>query len=315
MFNSKITKVIATATIAIAPFTVMAGGKPYQKSADVSGNMVSIGSDTLLGLMTDWNKEFNKQHPGYTVDITAEGSSTAPPALISGKSQFAPMSRQMKKKESEEFLLKYGYKPTPIRVAIDALAVFVNENSKLQNLNMHQVDAIFSTSRKCSAMDDIDSWDALNVGQSGQINRYSRNNVSGTYGFFKKKALCKGDYKENNTMFFAHSEELINKIKADVNGIGYSGMGYKVPGVRGVSIAKGNTSNFVEPTAEMAASGKYPLGRYLYIYVNKAKGQPLPENVAEFLRFVLSKEGQAIVKKHSFVPLPDKIIGKSLNSL
>ena len=214
-------KLLAASSLLSLSTVVFAAGSSYQKSTDVSGSLVSIGSDTLLELMTDWNAEFKKHHSGFNIAITADGSSTAPPALIDGKSQFAPMSREMKKEESEKFLLKYGYKATPIRVAIDALEVFVNEKSKVKELNMHQLDAIFSSTRKCSDMEDIDTWDALGVGQSGQINIYSRNNLSGTYGFFKGRALCKGDYKEAHTKFFQHSEELVGEIKKDVNGIGY----------------------------------------------------------------------------------------------
>jgi phosphate transport system substrate-binding protein len=166
----------------------------YQKTQGVSGNLNSVGSDTLNNLMTLWAEGFRKKYPNVNIQIEGKGSSTAPPALIEGVAQIGPMSRAMKRGEVEAFEKKYGFKPTPIGVALDSLAVYVHKDNPIKSLSLQQVDAIFSKTRK-GGLDDISTWGQ--VGMTGEwankpVSLYGRNSASGTYGYFKKKALFKG---------------------------------------------------------------------------------------------------------------------------
>lgn len=273
--------------------------------------LVSVGSDTLEHLMSAWSAEFKKQYPDVDFDLTAAGSSTAPPALIDGSSHFGPMSRKMKSKEIKAFETKYGYKPTAVRVAIDALAVFAHEDNPISGMSLEQVDAVFSSTRKCGAGGAVSEWGDLGVADGGKIALYGRNSKSGTHGYFKKKALCKGEYA-NVVQALDSSEAIVAKVAAEPNALGYSGIGYAKPGVRAVPLTKKAGGDFVEATPENAVSGQYPLARFLYVYVNKKPGEPLPPMQSDFLRLVLSDVGQKIVSEHGFIALPEKTMSKEV---
>lgn len=286
----------------------------YTKASGVSGNISSVGSDTLANLMTLWAEEFKRLYPNVNVQIQAAGSSTAPPALAESTANFGPMSRKMKDKELAAFESKFGYKPTPIAVAIDALAVFVHKDNPIKGLSIPQVDAIFSATRKCGATGDITTWGQL--GLSGDwadrpLQLYGRNSVSGTYGYFKKKALCKGDYK-NNVNEQPGSASVVQGITKSVNGIGYSGIGYKTSGVSAVALARKDGGDFIDATPTNAANGSYPLGRFLYVYVNKQPNKALPPLETEFVKMILSKTGQLVVVKDGYIPLPAKVAAAEL---
>lgn len=289
----------------------------YTKASGVSGNLSSVGSDTLANLMTLWAEEFKRTYPNVNIQIQAAGSSTAPPALTEGTANFGPMSRKMKDKELEAFEKKYGYKPTAVPVAIDALAVFVNKDNPVKGLTIKQVDAIFSTTRKCGHNDDINTWGKAGLNgpwQKRDIQLFGRNSVSGTYGYYKKKALCKGDFK-NNVNEQPGSASVVQSVSASINSIGYSGIGYKTSSVRTVSLAKKEGKPFVDATPENAVKGSYPLSRFLYVYINKRPNKPLTPLDREFLKLVLSKQGQEVVIKDGYIPLPSKVINKQLKKL
>ena len=305
-----------TSGVAGAVQTVDAGVPEYQKASGISGNLSSVGSDTLANLMTLWAEEFNRAYPNVNIQIQAAGSSTAPPALTEGTSNLGPMSREMKDDELEAFEDKYGYKPTAIPVAIDALAVLVNKDNPVKGLTMEQVDAIFSSTNKCGGEKSIETWGDAGVAAWGakSIQLYGRNSVSGTYGYFKEHALCKGDFK-NNVNEQPGSASVVQSVTSSVNGIGYSGMGYTTSGVKMVPLAKKGSKTFVEATPENAIAGTYPLTRYLYIYVNKKPNQPLAPLDNEFIKMVLSKTGQQVVIKDGYIPLPAKVVDKVLATL
>ena len=296
--------------------TVDAGLPTYQKAAGIAGNLSSVGSDTLANLMTLWAEEFNREYPNVNVQIQAAGSSTAPPALTEGTSNLGPMSREMKDDELEAFEDKYGYKPTAVPVAIDALAVLVNKDNPIKGLTIPQVDAIFSSTLKCGNPADITTWGEAGVAAWGSksIQLYGRNSVSGTYGYFKENALCKGDFK-SNVNEQPGSASVVQSVTSSQNGIGYSGMGYTTSGVRMVPLAKKEGQPFVEAKPENALNGTYPLTRYLYVYVNKKPNQPLAPLENEFLKLVLSKSGQQVVIKDGYIPLPAKVVEKVLATL
>ena len=301
---------VAVVPIAAQPAQVDAGIAPYQKTSGISGNVNSIGSDTLNNLMTFWAEGFQKQYPNVRIQIEGKGSSTAPPALISGTAQLGPMSRAMKAEEIDEFEKKYGYKPTAIRVAVDGLAVYVNKDCPLQDLTLAQVDAIFSKTRKGGHKSKISTWG--DVGLTGEwsnrpMSLYGRNSASGTYGFFKEHALFKGDYKDE-VKEQPGSASVVQGVTEDRYGIGYSGIGYSTSGVKPVRLAKKAGETPYSTGADDVLSGRYPLSRYLYVYINKAPNEPADPLVRELLNFVLSKEGQEIVVKDGYLPVSAKIV-------
>lgn len=304
-------------TTAFAGASVDSNLHTYKRTSGVSGNLSSVGSDTLANLMTLWAEEYKRVYPNVNIQIQAAGSSTAPPALTEATSNLGPMSRKMKSKELQKFEEKYGYKPTPIRVALDALAVFVNKDNPIKGMSIAEVDAVFSSTRKCGHKKDATKWGDL--GLSGawtnrKIQIYGRNSVSGTYGYFKKKALCKGDYK-NSVNEQPGSASVVQSVTTSLNGIGYSGIGYKTSGVRAIPLTKKAGKPFIAATNENALAGKYPLARYLYVYVNKQPNKPLPPLEREFIKMVLSKVGQQVVVKDGYIPLPAKIAEKELAKL
>ena len=289
----------------------------YHRASGVSGNLSSVGSDTLANLMTLWAEEFKREYPNVNIQIQAAGSSTAPPALTEGTSNLGPMSRKMKDKEVQAFENKYGYKPTAIPVAIDALAVYVHKDNPIKGMTIPEVDAVFSSTRKCHGDKDITKWGDLGMDgawKDRSIQLYGRNSVSGTYGYFKHHALCKGDYK-NTVNEQPGSASVVQSVSSSLNGIGYSGIGYKTSGVRAVPLAKKPGDKFIEATTENALNGTYPLARFLYIYVNKHPNRPLPPLEREFVKMVLSKVGQQVVIKDGYIPLPTKVVEKELTKL
>lgn len=290
--------------------------KSYAPVSGVSGNLNSIGSDTLNNVMTLWAETFRKTYPNVNIQVEGKGSATAPPALAAGTAQLGPMSREMKPEEEDAFEKKFGYKPTRISVALDCLAVYVHKDNPVHGMTFDQLDSIFSKTRK-RGFAEITTWGQ--VGLTGDwanrpISMYGRNSASGTYLYFKEHTLDKGDYKDT-VKEQPGSAAVVNSVANDRNGIGYSGIGYKTSEVRAIPLAKSAKDKLGEPTFENALSGKYPLGRALYIYINKKPGEPLSPVVKEFLKFVLAKEGQEIVIKDGYGPLPAKVIDKQLQLL
>lgn len=289
----------------------------YKKASGVSGTLSSVGSDTLANLMTLWTEEFKREYPNVNIQVQAAGSSTAPPALTEGTANFGPMSRMMKDKEIESFEKRYGYKPTAIGVAIDALAVYVNKDNPIEQMSIAQVDALFSSTRICGHPSDVTKWGDL--GLTGEwadrnIQLYGRNSVSGTYGYFKKVALCKGDFK-NNVNEQPGSASVVQSIGTGLNAIGYSGVGYRTSSVRDVPLSKTPNGKAYGATPENAVDGNYPLSRLLYVYVNKAPNKPVSPLVREFMTLVLSKSGQEVVVKDGYVALPAKLAARELAKL
>jgi phosphate transport system substrate-binding protein len=287
--------------------------KPYQRVPGVSGTLNSTGSDTLNNLVEMWKEQFCKIYPTVTMQHRGEGSATAPPALTEGTAQLGPMSRAMRDEEIDRFEKKHGFKPTRVIVALDCLAVFVHRDNPIKGLTLPQVDAIFSKTRK-SGHPPVKTWGDL--GLTGEwanrpITLYGRNSASGTYAFFKEVTLLKGDYSDE-VKEEPGSAAVVNAVAKDRGGIGYSGIGYRTADVRAVALAKTDKDSFMEPTFENALQGTYPLGRALYIYVAKKPNAPLPPHIREFMRFVLSKEGQEIVVKDGFGALPPKVLESQL---
>ena len=287
----------------------------YGKQRGISGNLSSVGSDTLNNLMTLWSEKFKQFYPNINIQVEGKGSSTAPPALISATAQLGPMSRAMKQKELDAFESKFGYKPTPVRVAVDALAVFVNKDNPVKGLNLKQVDSLFSKSRR-RGHKEVETWGDLGVTgnwASRPISAYGRNSASGTYGFFKKLVMKKGDYKDE-VKEQPGSASVVQSVSVDPFSAGYSGIGYKTASVRALPLSETGT-NFVEPSAQNALTGEYPLARFLYIYVNKAPGKPLDPMTQEFVKMILSKEGQQVVVKGGYFPIAKAVTDEDIKKI
>lgn len=285
---------------------------PYERVSGVSGTLSSTGSDTLANLMTLWSEDFKRFYPNVTVQIQAAGSSTAPTALIQGTANIGPMSRLMREREIRDFENRYGYKPTLFAVAIDALSVFVHKDNPIEGLTLTQLDGIFSVTRNCPGAERIDRWGELGLGgswENREIQLYGRNSVSGTYGHFKERALCRGDFR-SSVNEQPGSASVVQSVAGSLNGIGYSGMGYSVSSVRAVPIAREAGEPFVEPSTDNATAGAYPMARFLYLYVNDPPERPMSPLVREFLRMVLSREGQAAVVRDGFVSFPADVAAR-----
>ena len=296
--------------------TVDAKLPDYAVTSGVSGNLNAVGSDTLINLMTFWGEGFKARYPNVNAQVEGKGSSTAPVALTTGAANVGPMSREMKSSEVAAFAGKFGYKPTKIAVAIDALAVFVHKDNPVSGLSLSQVDGIFSSTRKRGGQ-DINTWgDAKLTGAfaSKTISAFGRNSASGTYGFFKETSLKNGDYK-SSIKEQPGSSAVVQGVAAELSGIGYSGIGYKTSGVKALALSVEDGSPFIEANYANCLNGTYPLARYLYVYVNKAPSKDMDKLTSEFMTFVVSKQGQEITIKDCYFPLPPEVSAEGRASL
>ena len=290
---------------------------PYQTVSGISGQLKSVGSDTLNEVMELWVKDFNQRYPDAKIIVEGKGSATAPPALLDGISQLGPMSRPMSAAESEAFEKKYGYKVSDFAVAVDALAVYVNKDNPIKCLAMEQVDRMFSARRLGSGGRSINTWgDAGLTGEwaSQPIVMYGRNDISGTYEFFKEHALYNGEFKPEVKQQ-PGSEAVVSNVAKDKFAIGYSGIGYKTDGVRTVPLAVSFGRDCADTSAKSTSAGKYPIARFLYIYFNKKPNEPIDPLRREFIKYILSKDGQTQTEKSGFYPITNEIREKELKKL
>jgi phosphate transport system substrate-binding protein len=286
----------------------------YKPVGGVSGNIKSVGSDTMNNLMALWGEGFRRIYPNVQIEIEGKGSTTAPPALIEGTANFGPMSREMKKAEIDKFNAKFGYDPTKLRTSIDMLAIYVHKDNPIKSLTLQQVDAIFSKNRKAGYDKNIQTWGDLGLtGEWAQkpISLYGRNAASGTYGFLKEHVLQNGDYKDS-VKEQPGSSAVVQGVASDKYAIGYSGIGYKTADVRAVSLAKTAKSKPIAAVPENAYTGEYPLSRYLLIYVNYKPNSQLDPLRREFIKYILSKQGQQDVIKDGYFPVTAQIGTKAL---
>ncbi len=287
----------------------------YERVSGVSGNLNSIGSDTLNNLLLLWAEGFREIYPNVNIQIEGAGSSTAPVALIEGTAQIGPMSREMRGTEIERFESAHGYAPTAVRVAIDGIAVYVHRENPIEGLTLQQVDGIFSGTNRLGGS-TLNTWgDAGMTGDWGNrsISIYGRNSASGTYGFFRDVALGGGDFR-SEVAEQPGSSAVVQGVASDRFGIGYSGIGYRTSGVRTVPIST-DGENYYEVSAENCVTGDYPIARFLFLYVNKNPREEMDTLTYEFLRFGLSRQGQEIVAQDGFFPLPAAVAQQVLDSL
>jgi phosphate transport system substrate-binding protein len=289
---------------------------PYKPIPALSGRLKSVGSDTLLHEMQLWAEGFRSIYPAIQIDVEGKGSNTAPPALLSGEAQLAPMSRQMTPDEIDAFKSKYGYKPTGVLVAVDALAIYVHKDNPVPCLNIEQLDRIFAAdpgNRAKSAR----TWG--DVGLTGEwaakpISAFGRNSLSGTYKFFRQNVLAGRDFREA-VQQQAGSEAVVSGVAGNPEAIGYSGIGYKTADVRAVPIAASAGKTCFGSGFENTYSRKYPLARGLYVYLLKDPKAPIDTLSGEFVRYILSRDGQAQAKKGGYYPITRNIREHELTRL
>jgi len=304
------------ARLPAGPPAAVAGLPPYIRApGEVAGTVTSVGSDTMNNLVALWAEGFKSFYPNVREAIEGKGSASAPPALTEGTCSFGPMSREWKPSEIDLFQERHGYPPTVVPVAIDMLVIFVHRDNPLESLSLEEIDAIFSKNRKGGLADEIRTWGELGLGgewRDRPISLYGRNASSGTYGFFKEVALFKGDFrpvvKEQ-----PGSSAVVQAVASDRYGMGYSGVGYRTADVRAVPLRpRGGRPIPAEPLR--AYTGEYPLTRFLLLSVNHRPGGDLDPLRREFLRYVLSGNGQADVAKDGYLPVTPALARRGLGA-
>jgi phosphate transport system substrate-binding protein len=309
---------IAANIAAISAAIALDQGLPaYQAVAGISGQIKSVGSDTLNIEMTLWAKGFKDLYPGVNIEIEGKGSATAPPALLQGLAHFGAMSRPMTAEEIDAFETKYGYKASGFRVAVDALAVYVNKDNPIRCLTLQQLNRIFSSTYKVAGGGNIKTWG--DVGLTGEwaampISLYGRNSISGTYEFFRATALNNGDYKDDVKQQ-PGSEAVVRGVANDRSAIGYSGLDYRTNEVRTVPLASYNGGKCYDTSAEATYSGNYPIARYLYVYLNKKPNEQIDPLCSEFIKYIVSREGQTQTEMAGDYPITNAIREEDLNRL
>lgn len=277
-------------------------------AASPAVKLSSVGSDTLGGVMTRLARVFNQQYPDVVMQVQANGSSTAPPALQEGTASLGPMSRRMSPAEKLRFWQEYGYDVTEVVIGVDAVAVFVHWQNPLVQLSLEQVDAVFSATRRCGADQAINYWSELSAESfdKQKITTFGRNSASGTYSYFRQVALCGGDF-DTGVGEQPGSSSVVQSVGSSVRGIGYSGVGYQSPLVKILAISADENSKAYMPEPEASLKGDYPLARPLYLYVNQAAASPLRGAERDFVDLVLSGRGQEVIKRSGFIPLPEDV--------
>lgn len=287
----------------------------YEPVTGIAGKLDATGSDTLNNLMTLWAEAFQAIYPNVRIQIEGKGSSTAPPALIEGTAQIVPMSREMKSTEVDAFEERFSYKPYQVPVALDAVAIYVHKDNPVSGLTVRQLDGIFSGTFRRGGP-PLETWGDLGINDNWsnrRISIYGRNSASGTYGFFKEMVLAKGDFR-SSVKEQPGSSAVVQGISRDVYGIGYSGIGYRTSGIKVLALAQDN-EHYFRPTLENCLSGDYPLARLLYIYLNRHPLEQPESLVMEFLKFILSQQGQAIAVKDGYFPLPAEFARQVIEDL
>jgi phosphate transport system substrate-binding protein len=311
----------------------------YRPEANLNGFLTIAGSDTMQPLLVRLVKAFRYWHPSVSIAVEGERRqpNTAQHAIQpfldgiarqrrgdgpessghqgSSLVRMLSISRPLNQEEIAQFVERHGYKPIAIPIAMDAVAVYVNQANPLEGLTLEQVEAIFGATRKRGAPWDISTWGQLGLAfewDNRPIILYGRHEqFSGTRSFFREHVLLGGEFKKTVREQLGPALVAI-AIGEDVAGIGYGGIGFQTSAIRAVPLAEKAGMPFVEPTRESVTTGNYPLGRQLYLYLNHQPNEQLPPLIAEFLKFVNSQEGQQIVVRAGLYPLSPIQVARNL---
>jgi phosphate transport system substrate-binding protein len=281
------------------------------------GSLKTVGSDTMNSMVGLWTEEFKKMYPGVKPEVDGKGSSNAIPALTNGQASFGPMSREPKKSEIADFKAKFGYEPTILGTSIDMLAVYVHKDNPVAGMSLPELDAIFSSTRKMGEKRRADKWSAfIKSGPiiSRSIACYGRNAASGTYGYFKEVVLGDGDFG-SWVNELPGSSSVVQSVGRNLNGIGYSGLGYRTADVKVLKLSLEKGGEQIEAVPENAYNGEYPLARFLYLAVNHDPRTPLDPLRREFLKYIFSKQGQQQVLKDGYLPVNAEMAQEFLASI
>lgn len=287
---------------------------PAAMAGEVVGSLGAVGSDTLAGLMLRWGEQLTDRHPGIRLQLQASGSASAPPALVAGTTRLGPMSRAMSDAERRDFIERHGYPPVEIEVARDALVVIVHRHNPLTQLSLAELDGIFSATRRCGGGHAITHWRELGIERpSGRLALHGRNAASGTYGLFRQRALCNGDFR---VRLDEHpgSAAVVAAVAASPRAIGYAGRNHLTAGVRALPLVDAD-GEAVRPDPERVRRDDYPLSRTLYLYLNLPPGEALPGPERAFVELILSPEGQETVAELGFVALPQATLERQRRRL
>ena len=284
----------------------------YKPTEGVGGDLRIVGSDTMLNLATAWAEVVQRNHPSVRVQVEGKGSSTAPPALIENQAQFGAMSRTMAAEEVGRFTEAFGYAPTQLRVAVDCVAVFVHRDNPIESLSLTEIRRAFGVGGETLTWGDLGVTDWRF--RTRPVSLYGRNSASGTYKFFKELAMDGIDFRPT-VKEQPGSSGVIQAIATDAYGIGYSGIGYKTPGVKIVPLSIDVGETAFMPTVDAAYSGDYPLARFLNVYVNYDARAGLDRLRERFVRVMFSREGQEQVIKDGAYPVSAAVAREEFEKL
>ena len=298
----------------------------YHPSTKLSGSLKMVGPDVMVNLMKLWVGKFEEVNPDVKVAIESVAPGASIAGLTDGSAQLAPAARELFPAETAPFEQKYGYQPYAIRAGVgsyrtpgktSALAFFVNKENPIENLSMAQLDAIYSSTRRRGYKNDITTWGQLGVkGEWADkpIVAYEVKRPNGQSAFLGERVLANGEYKDGIRALPPSGagnvfKEIVERITADRYAIGYATFADATPGVKPLGLSETEGGPYFKGTFDEVASMKYPLSRFIYIFVNRPPGKPLDRLLREFLNFVLSREGQdALVKEGFFLPLSAEFV-------
>lgn len=313
---------LAVCTPVTAAPPLATGVIPYQATLNrMQGDLIIRGSTRLEPMIKAWFQEFRALYPDIQTDIKASGSSAAPKALIKGLANIGAMSRRIKHKEAMAFSRKKGYPLLELKVAMDALAVYVNRKNPITKLTLAQVEAIYSSTFQCDypkgrnqeAEESIETWGQVGWNEGGEIEIHNFHSASGGYGLFKKRVLCKGGYKEGLVGEYKTSPEMTAAISHSIMSIGYaSRSGSTGYGAKIIALSRSEAFPYYYPNSQHIASNDYPLSRFLYLYIDSPPSVPLPKHLTEFIKYIYSDNGQKIVSLEGAIPLLPRLIGNQL---
>ncbi|WP_422666996.1 PstS family phosphate ABC transporter substrate-binding protein [Billgrantia montanilacus] len=279
-----------------------------------TGTLGTVGSDTLAGLMLRWGEQLTHRYPGVRLQLQASGSASAPPALTAGTTRLGPMSRAMTDEEHDAFVTRHGYPPLEVEVARDALVVVVHRHHPLEALSLETLDAIFSRTRHCGAEHPVTRWEQLGLdAPARRIELHGRNLASGSYGLFRQRALCDGQYRRRLNEH-PGSAAVVAAVTESLDAIGYAGLNHLTPGIKTLALVDADGVVHA-PDAENVRQGGYPLSRSLYLYLHLPPGEALPAPERAFLDLVLSPQGQGTVTELGFVALPEEMLARQRQEL
>ena len=314
---------------------VDSGIASYVPKTGVSGGIAIAGSDTMQPIIAKIASAFRQWQPNIKLAVQGGGSDAAMIAFVqniaasrrgdgnvrghlsSNDVTILASSRPLTEAERQTFHSRYGFEPTEVPIALDAVAIYVNYQNPLEGLTLDQLDAIFSKTRKRGAPAAITTWGQLGLQEGWEqqpIRLYGRDKRSGTRTFFLHTALLNGELNPDLREAPGTAMEILD-LSRDAAGIGYAGIGFQASTVRILPIAEKAGAPFVLPTAESATNGSYPLARPLYLYAKRSPKGELDADVAEFLKFVNSREGQETIAKAGVFPLSASQVTTNLQAL